>query len=87
VSSKVIPIRLNNEIIREIDLLIELGVFSSRSEALRHLIKLGMKDLKRDLELFKLVEKLEELEKDEGGIPIKLHGATRQLLSDREKIP
>ena len=41
-SSKVVPIRLNDEIIREIDLLIELGVFSSRGEALRRLIKQGI---------------------------------------------
>ncbi len=83
--TKVVPLRLNEEILRAIDMLIELGVFSSRSEALRELIKTGMKDYEKLARIAKGVEKLFEIEKEMGEIPIKLDGATKELLKDREE--
>jgi len=52
--SEVIPVRLKKEIIRQIDELIKLGLFSSRNEALNFLIVQGLKEI----EVFK-----EEIEK------------------------
>ena len=77
---KVISVRLSERELREIDRLVEYGVFRSRSEAIRELIKLGMENLTY---LHEAVEKLFELERIEGRIPIDLSGATRQLLNER----
>ncbi|WP_369684989.1 ribbon-helix-helix domain-containing protein, partial [Candidatus Culexarchaeum yellowstonense] len=42
---KVISVRLSEKELREIDRLVECGVFRSRSEAIRELIRLGMENL------------------------------------------
>jgi len=41
---RVIPLRLDNEVLSFVDMLIDLGVYSSRSEALRDLIKIGIEE-------------------------------------------
>lgn len=43
--SRTIPVRMRDDDIRQVDLLVELGMFNSRGEALRELIKLGVKNL------------------------------------------
>ncbi len=83
--TKVVPLRLDEELLRTIDTLIELGIFSSRSEALRELIKAGMKNYERLARIAKGVEKLFEIERETGEIPIKLDGATKELLKEREE--
>ncbi|MCD6480439.1 hypothetical protein J7L65_06645 [Candidatus Bathyarchaeota archaeon] len=55
------------------------GVFRSRSEALRMLIRLSPKDL---MEVSEALKRLFELEGEED-IPIRLDGALRMLLSER----
>jgi Arc/MetJ-type ribon-helix-helix transcriptional regulator len=77
---RIASVRFNVKELREIDQLVEYGVFRSRSEAIRELVKLGMENLTCLLEA---VERLFELEKIEGRIPIDLSGATRQLLNER----
>jgi len=77
------PIRLRDEELKQIDKLVELGIFQSRSEAIRELIKLGIKNLDRLPEISRALEKLFELEKTEGKIPINLGGSTKQLLKER----
>lgn len=83
--SKIIPIRLREQELKQIDRLIEYGIFQSRSEAIRELIRLGTENLTHLSEIFKAIEKLFELEKTEGKIPIDLSGATKQLLKERER--
>lgn len=82
--SRIIPVRLNEQEIKQIDKLVECGVFRSRSEAIRELIRLGIKDLSYLSEISRALDKLFELEKKEGRIPIDLSGATKQLLEERE---
>ena len=43
--SEVIPVRLKREIIKEIDELVKLGLFSSRNEALNFLVSQGLKEV------------------------------------------
>jgi len=83
--SRVAPIRLRDEELKQIDRLVELGIFQSRSEAIRELIKLGIKNLDYLSEISRALEKLFELEKTEGKIPINLSGSTKQLLKERER--
>ncbi len=67
-----------------IDVLVGLGVFGSRSEALRELVEAGIDSYKSLVRVAEAVEKLFELEKRGGDIPVKLAGALRQLLEERE---
>ena len=83
--TKIVPIRLKEEELKQIDELVEYGIFQSRSEAIRELIKIGIDNLTYLSEVFDAVKKLFELEKIEGKIPIDLSGATEQLLRERER--
>ena len=82
--TKIIPVRLREEELKQIDQLVEYGIFQSRSEAIRELIKLGV-EIAHLSEVFRAVDKLFELERMEGRIPIDLSGATQQLLKERER--
>lgn len=84
--TEIAPVRLKSRDLEQIDQLIELGIFKSRSEALREPIKLGIENLKHIAEISMALEKLFKLEKSEGRIPIGLNGATKQLLKERERI-
>jgi Arc/MetJ-type ribon-helix-helix transcriptional regulator len=83
--TKIIPVRLKERELEQIDQLVEYGIFQSRSEAIRELIRLGAENLTYLSEVSKALEKLFELEKVEGKIPIDLSGATKQLLEERER--
>ncbi|MEM3689545.1 MAG: ribbon-helix-helix domain-containing protein [Thermofilum sp.] len=78
------PVRLGEDELKKIDVLVKYGVFRSRSEAIRELVRLGVK-LAYVSEVLEAVERLFELEKVEGRIPVELGGATRQLLEERER--
>lgn len=82
--TKKISIRLKEQELKQIDQLIEYGIFKSRSEAIRELIRLGAENLTYLSEVSKALEKMFELEKAEGKIPIDLSGATKQLLKERK---
>ncbi len=84
VGSRVVPVRLGEDELKKIDELVKHGVFRSRSEAIRELVRLGVK-LAYVSEVLEAVERLFELEKVEGRIPVELGGATRQLLEERER--
>ena len=84
--SKVFPVRLDEGDVRQVDLLVRLGVFKSRSEALRKLIRLGFKSLEELVEISEALERLFQLEGEEGEIPIRLDGALRRLLSERGRF-
>ncbi len=64
--SQVVPPRLDSEILELIDRLVELGVFSSRSEALRGLIRDGIKKYEALAKIAKGVEELFKIEENEG---------------------
>ena len=84
--SRIVPVRLDDGDLRQVDLLVRLGLFSSRSEALRALIRLGVRSLKDVAEVAEGLEKLSRLEAEEGDIPIRLDGALRELLAGRDRF-
>ena len=84
--SRTIPVRMRDDDIRQVDLLVELGVFNSRGDALRELIKLGVKNLSDVAEIAAALERLSELEDKEGDIPVRLQGAVEQLLAERGRF-
>ena len=83
VGSKVVSVRLDDETLRFVEELVRLGVYSSRSEALRDLIRIGARRMRKVKAVAEAVDKLFELEKEEGDIPVRLEGALRQLLAER----
>ena len=62
---RVIPLRLDNEVLSFVDMLIDLGVYSSRSEALRDLIKIGIEKYRWMNRVYEAIEKLFKLENEE----------------------
>ncbi|RLI25870.1 CopG family transcriptional regulator [Candidatus Bathyarchaeota archaeon] len=84
--SRIVPVRLDDGDLRQVDLLVRLGLFSSRSEALRALIRLGVRSLKDVAEVAEGLEKLSRLEAEERDIPIRLDGALRELLASRDRF-
>lgn len=84
--SRVVPIRLDDDTLKLVDELVKLGVYSSRSEALRDLIRIGARHVRKIQMISETINKLFELEKKEGDIPIRLEGALRQLLANRERF-
>ena len=84
--SKVIPVRLDNDTLRLIEELVRLGIYSSRSEALRDLIRIGARHVGKIRVIADSVDKLFELESKEGDIPIRLKGALRRLIAERERF-
>ncbi|MGB9730271.1 MAG: ribbon-helix-helix domain-containing protein [Thermoprotei archaeon] len=84
--SRVVPIRLEDDILRLVEELVKLGVYKSRSEALRDLIRIGAEHMKLARAVAETVDKLFELEREEGNIPIKLEGVLKQFLLERERL-
>jgi Arc/MetJ-type ribon-helix-helix transcriptional regulator len=76
---------LDEETLELIDELVRLGVFSSRSEALRELVRVGAESFAGFAKIIRAVERLFELEKEMGDIPVRLDGALRRLLEEREE--
>jgi Arc/MetJ-type ribon-helix-helix transcriptional regulator len=66
--------------LKQIDQIVEHGIFQSRSEAIREIIIAGIAHLS---EVFRAVDRLFELERMEGRITIDLSGATQQILKER----
>ncbi len=84
--SLVVPLRLDPETLELIDKLVELGVFSSRSEALRELIKAGIERYESLARIGEAVDRLFEMEKRRGEIPVRLDGALKRLLEERGRF-
>lgn len=83
---KVVPVRLNQELLAAIDALVESGAYASRSEAIRALLEAGLEKLELESKLLEAVRKLFEIEKKSGKLPIELEGGLKQLLDERGRF-
>ena len=83
--SKVVPLRLEEELLKAVDMLVKLGVYKSRNEALRSLVKKGLENTQEIKAVAEAVRKLFEIEELEG-MPVKLEGALTKFLEERERI-
>ncbi len=84
--SRVVPVRLDDDLLKLVDGLVRLGVYSSRSEALRDLVRIGARHVQRIHVVAEAVDRLFELEREEGDVPIRLEGGLRRLLSERGRF-
>ena len=64
--SRIVPVRLDDDLLKLVDELVRLGIYSSRSEALRDLVRIGARYVKRIHVVAETVDKLFELEREEG---------------------
>ena len=83
--SKVVPLRLEEEVLKAVDMLVKLGVYKSRNEALRSLVKKGLENTQEIKAVAEAVRKLFEIEELEG-MPVKLEGVLTKFLEERERI-
>jgi len=61
--TQTVPVRLGKDMLETIDLLVKLGFYGNRSEAIRELMKKGLEareDLKELGKMVKIVEKLDK---------------------------
>jgi Arc/MetJ-type ribon-helix-helix transcriptional regulator len=83
---KVFTKAIMRELLKLVDELVRLGVYGSRSEALRDFIRIGARYARQIQMVAEAVNKLFELEKEEGDIPVRLEGVLRQLRGERERF-
>lgn len=81
--SKVVPVRLDPELLEAVDALVRMGVYASRSEAIRALVEAGLEKLGWSRRVAEAVAKLFEIEEREGRLPVELRGGLKQLLEER----
>ncbi len=81
--TQVVPLRLDKESLEIIDELVKMGLFNSRSEALRELVKTGAKEYEKRISIVRAAELLIEMERKKGKIPLQLRGGLEELLSAR----
>jgi len=86
VETRPIPVRLSKEMLESIDLLVRLKIFNSRSEALRKLLQIGLKEVEKHVRILRAIEELFDIEKKTGKIPIRLAGERAQLLKERDRL-
>lgn len=79
--TKVIPVRVNEEVLKKIDELVRLGIFSSRNEAINVLLKQGLSEVSLWEELVKEVKELLNSEKE-----LRKKGALAEFLSERDRF-
>ncbi len=55
---KVVPVRLDERKLRDIDLLVKAGIFKNRSDALRKIIESGMKEVESEIEHLRKIDEI-----------------------------
>ncbi|MEM3466149.1 MAG: ribbon-helix-helix domain-containing protein [Candidatus Jordarchaeales archaeon] len=87
---KVIPIKLRDELVENIDELVKKGLFRSRNEAIRRILSVGLTTFSREFDRKKAiaatVNRLLLLDKKLGQSPVSLKGIRSQLLEARERL-
>lgn len=68
---KVVPIRLDDRILKDLDLLVKAGVYKNRSDALRKIIESGMRKVETEIDYLRkidaIIDRLIDSELDFGG--------------------
>jgi len=72
--SKTVSTGIEQETLDAVDALVKLGIFKSRSEALKILIKIGLSSVGDVVNVVRISERLFELERTLGYIPVRLGG-------------
>ncbi|MBO8181827.1 MAG: ribbon-helix-helix protein, CopG family [Archaeoglobus sp.] len=69
---KVVPVRLDDQKIKALDILVKAGIYKNRSDALRRIIENGMEKVETEIEYLKkideIVDRIIDSEIDFGGM-------------------
>jgi len=84
--SKTVSTGIEQETLDAVDALVKLGIFKSRSEALKILIKIGLSSVGDVVNVVRISERLFELERTLGYIPVRLDGGFKDLMEMRERF-
>jgi hypothetical protein len=79
-------VTIEQETLDAVYALVRLGVFKSRSEALKTLIRIGLSSVGDVVNVVKIGERLFELERTLGYIPVRLDGGFKDLMEMRERF-
>jgi hypothetical protein len=79
-------VTIEQETLDAVDALVRLGIFKSRSEALKILIRIGLSSVGDVVNVVKISERLFELERTLGYIPVRLDGGFKDLMEMRERF-
>ena len=81
----VVRVQLDPETLKLVDLLVGLGVYRSREEAIRDLVAAGLRSREKErlVRVARAVERLFELEKRLGRVAVQLEGGLEELLRMR----
>jgi Arc/MetJ-type ribon-helix-helix transcriptional regulator len=55
---KVIPVRIDDKKLKNIDMLVKSGIYKSRSEALRKILEIGLEEIDEEIEYIKKIDKI-----------------------------
>ncbi len=55
---KVVPIRLDDERLKDLDMLVKAGIYKNRSEALRKIIENGIRKIETEIEYLKKIDQI-----------------------------
>ncbi len=55
---KVIPVRIDDKMLKNIDMLVKSGIYKSRSEALRKILEIGLEKIDEEVEYIKKIDKI-----------------------------
>jgi hypothetical protein len=79
-------VTIEQETLDAVDALVRLGIFKSRSKALKILIRIGLSSVGDVVNVVKISERLFELERTLGYIPVRLDGGFKDLMEMRERF-
>ncbi len=55
---KVVPIRLDDRKLKDLDMLVKAGIYKNRSDALRKIIENGMRKVEAEIEYLKKIDEI-----------------------------
>lgn len=85
-ATEIVQVRIDSRDIEFVDFLVKAGICRNKSEAIRYLLSVGISSSQELPQIVKAVEDLKKLEKESGEFPIKLPGATKILMSERDRF-
>jgi len=55
---RVIPVRIDDKKLKNIDMLVKSGIYKSRSEALRKILEIGLEEINEEIEHIKKIDRI-----------------------------
>ena len=83
---EIVQIRMEHADLEFVDFLVKAGICKTRSNAIRYLVSLGISSSKKLPQIIKVVEELRKKGRESERFSIELPGATKILMSERDRF-